>query len=91
MALNKMIVAENKKSLDLLKIDTERLLDGVTYLCYDLDREEILKAAKDLNEAYKYVAIRAMDGFYSGDTKIIKINKDEIISGIEERQKEEML
>lgn len=91
MALNQMIVAENRKNLDLLRIDTERLLDNVTYLCYDLDKEQTLKHATSLNEAYKYIAIRAMDGFYMGNTKIIRIDKEEIISEIEERQRKEML
>lgn len=91
MALNKMIVAENRKSLSLLRIDTETLLDGINYLCYDLDREQTLKHAKSLDEAYKYVAIRAMDGFYLGDTKIIKIDKEEIINEIEKRQRREIL
>ena len=91
MALNKMIVAENRKNLSLLRIDYKSLLDDVCYLCYDLDREQTLKHAKSLDEAYKHIAIRAMDGFYLGETKIIKIDKKEIINEIEERQRKEML
>lgn len=90
MALNKMITSENRKNLNLLRVHFDRLLNDITYLCYDLDREQVLKHAISLDEAYKYVAIRAMDGYYSGDIKIIKIDKNEIISQIEERQRKEM-
>lgn len=77
--VNKMIESEDKKRLILLKIDRDRLLGFTTHLCYDLNRNRVLSASKNINMIYKYIATWAMRGYPFNNTRIITIRKCDII------------
>lgn len=79
IAYHKAIATNDTKNIAMIAVDYDTLHKNISYICYDIKSRTIVTIENSLNNTYKDLAIKAMNGSYLGDTIIIKFDKNDII------------
>ncbi len=78
IAYHKAIATNNTPNVVIIAINYDILYKNISYICYDIKSKAIITIENNLNNTYKTLALKAINGDYLGDTIIIKFDKNNI-------------
>lgn len=79
IAYHKAIATNHTPDVIIIAIDYDTLYKNISYICYNIKSKSIVTIENNINNAYKTLATKAMNGDHLGNTIIIKFDKNDII------------